>query len=254
MFSVTGLAALGTVLAVAGGSLFVAGTLSPSPGAPSPSPSPITLPAGVELEAGTTYAIDSADAGRMILTVPGTGWFTIDTWFLGKDVAGLSEPGGSRYDIRVIPYLVSNLHADPCAWIGSVLEPAVGPTVDDLATALMEQPLQNASSVSDVTLGGHAGKKVEMSVPDDFAGETCDGGNYGRWYDDDDPANYGPWTFGAGQHDTVYIIDVEGTRWVIDTQHRPGVPESDIAELDRLVASIRFEPPVSPEASSSPSP
>jgi hypothetical protein len=250
MFSVTGLATLGAFLTLAGGSLLAALTLSPAPGAPSPSPSPITLPAGVDLEAGATYSIDYGDAGRMILTVPADGWFTADTWFLGKDVLDTAE---GFWDIRLMPYIVTNLHADPCRWRGSVLEPPVGPTVDDLATALMEQPSQNVSSVSDTSLGGYAGKRVELAIPDDIHPAACDDGDYGRWYDNDDPSGYGPFTLGIeSQRDTAYVIDVEGARWVIDTHVRPGTPESDIAELEQLVASIRFEAAASPEASPSP--
>ena len=252
MFSVTGLAAMGTILVLAGGSLFAAGSLSPSPDAPSPSASPVALPIG-DLEAGTTYAIDLGDHGRLVLTVPGTGWFTTQPDHLGKDVMESSD-SNAGYDIRLIPYFVSNINTDPCAWRDSVLEPPVGPTVDDLATAFMEQPLQHASSVSDVTLGGYAGKKVELSIPDELgAPGACDGGNYQRWYEND-PSSYGPFTWGSSQRDTVYIIDVEGTRWVIDTHYRLGVPDTDLAELEQLVASIRFEVPASPGASSSPSP
>lgn len=253
MPSAVRLAALGAFVALASGVYFASATLSPSPASPgpSPTPSPIAFPVG-DLEAGTTYAIDMGDHGRLLLTVPGTGWFTFDTWFLGKDVMESSD-SVAGYDIRLLPYFVTNINADPCQWVNSALEPPVGPTVDDLATALVAQPKQNASAVSDVTLGGYAGKKVELSIPDELgAPGACDGGNYQRWYEDDDPSSYGPFTWGSSQRDTVYIIDVEGTRWVIDTHYRLGVPDSDLAELDQLVGSIRFEPP--PETAPIPSP
>jgi len=254
MISAIRFAALGAILALTSGLLFATGTLSPSPAGPgpSPTPSPIAMPEEGDLEAGTTYAIPS-DHGRLIVTVPGTGWFTLQPWHMGKDVME-SFDSVAGYDIRLLgPYFVSNINADPCRWANSALEPPVGPTVDDLATALMAQPEQHASSVSDVTLGGYAGKKVELSVPDELgAPGPCDGGNYQRWYDNDDPYSYGPFTWGSSQRDTVYIIDVEGTRWVIDTHYRIGVPDSDLAELDQLVASIRFELP--PETAPIPSP
>lgn len=254
MFSVLRLVTLGAVLVLSGGLLFASVTLSPSPAVPSPSPSPIPLPVG-DLEAGTTYAIDMGLPHRLILTVPAPGWFTIDPTFLGKNEITDLQPGAgspSYYDVTLIPYLVENLHADPCRWMGSVLEPAVGPTVDDLAAALMEQPSQNASSITDVTLGGYAGKKVELSIPEDVNPAMCSSGNYGRWFSTD-PSDYGPFTYGSGQRDSVYILDVEGTRWVIDTNHVPGTSDADLAELDQLLASIRFEPPASPLPSPSPS-
>jgi len=40
----------------------------------------------------------------------------------------------------------------------------------------------------------------------------------------------------------VYIIDVDGTRWVINTNYLPGTPPGSVAELEQLVASIRFAP------------
>jgi hypothetical protein len=217
-----------------------------------PTPSPVAMPEEGDLEAGTTYAFPS-EHGRLLVTVPATGWFALGPQ-MGKDVMESSD-SVAGYDIRLLgPYFVSNINADPCRWRDSALEPPVGPTVDDLATALMAQPEQHASSVSDVTLGGYAGKKVELSVPDEIgAPGACDGGNYQRWYENGDPSSYGPFTWGSSQRDTVYIIDVEGTRWVIDTHYRLGVPESDLAELEQLVASIRFEPPTT-TLSPSPSP
>jgi hypothetical protein len=60
-----------------------------------------------------------------------------------------------------------------------------------------------------------------------------------------------PWTYGNGQHNTVYIIDVDGTRQVIDTMYLPGTSTADRAELDEIIASIRFEgPPATPAHSS----
>lgn len=254
MFAIMRVAALGAVLALAGGVYLSSLTASPSPDVPTPSPSPIPLPVG-DLEAGTTYAIDIGAPQRLVLTVPAPGWFTIDPTFLGKNEITDVQPGAgspSYYDVTLVPYLVENLHADPCRWNGSVLDPAVGPTVDDLAAALMDQPSQNASSVADVTLGGYAGKKVELSIPEDINPTAmCFSGNYGRWYSSD-PSDYGPFTYGSGQRDSVFIIDVEGTRWVIDAIHVPGTSDADLAELDALLASIRFEPV--PAAPPSPSP
>ena len=210
---------------------------------PSPSPSPVALPEG-DLEAGTTYAISEPAWAGVVLTVPAPGWFTIGPEYLGKNDSG--DP--NLYDVALLPAFVGNLHADPCRWRGSVLDPPVGPTVDDLATALMGQPAQNASAVSDVTLGGYAGKKVVMSIPDGVDRLACDDGDYGRWYEDD-PGGYAPYTYGAGQVDTLYILDVDGTRRLVDAIYLPGTSEADIAELQSVVDSIRFEPIALPSPS-----
>jgi hypothetical protein len=208
---------------------------------PATSPSSVRpLPIG-DLLAGTTYAIPFEDS-HMIVTVPAAGWFTIDTWFLGKDTLGDAGPvADGFYDLALLPYPVANVYGDPCHWKGSALTPPVGPTVDDLAAALAEQAGAAAIAPTDVTLGGHAGKKVELTIPDDVDTSTCDEGDYGRWVPAEDPSWYGPFTYGKGQRDTVYIIDVDGTRRVIDKAYLPGTTEADLAELDQLVASIRFE-------------
>ena len=186
------------------------------------------------------------DTGRVIFTVPAGGWFTVDTVFLGKNEIG--DP--DKYDLTVYAGLVGNLHADPCHWRGSVLDPAVGPTVDNLADALVEQEAQNASGVTDVMLGGYPGKKVEMSIPDGVDHLACDDGDYGRWYTDD-PYGYAPFTFGSGQRDTVYIIDVAGNRQVIGVQYLPGTSDATLAEVEEILASIRFElPAASPSPTS----
>ena len=51
----------------------------------------------------------------------------------------------------------------------------------DLANALSQQVGRNGSTPSDVTLGGYSGRKVELSVPDDFDQSTCDGGDLKTW-------------------------------------------------------------------------
>ena len=203
---------------------------------PTPADTPPLMPVG-DLEAGATYAIDNEAPGRMTFTVPGDGWFSIDTWFLGKDVLG-----DEGYDLTLLPYFVKNVYADPCQWKGSHLDPAVGPTVADLAAALVAQDGRGAPKAKDATVGGYAGKEVKLTIPDDVDNGTCDEGDYGRWAPAGDPSWYGPFTYGRGQHDTVYIVDVEGTRWVIDTSFLPGNSRKDLAELDRLLKSIRFEP------------
>ena len=88
----------------------------------------------------------------------------------------------------------------------------------------------------------YAAKKVELTIPDEIDISTCHEGDYGRWSPIGQPGGYGPFTYGKGQHDTVYIVDVEGTRWVIDSNYLPGTSKSNLAELEELVASIQFEP------------
>lgn len=249
------------VVAVAGFYLLPLGRGIAGPGptpSPTPSPSPIANFAGGSYAPGTTYAIDDpcCVASRMIFTMPSTGWYApLEAWRIGKNVTG----GSDLFDLYVTPHFVDNVYTGGCHWRGTALVPRVGPTVDDLATALNAQSGPGVSPPTAVTVGGHPGKKVELQVPADLDINMCDSDGdspiFGRWYTDVPDSTYGaqPYTLDKAQHDTIYIVDVDGTRQVIDVMYLPNASAADRAELDRIVASIRFEPTLS-AASHSPSP
>jgi hypothetical protein len=205
---------------------------------PSPTPSPVELPDG-SLGAGTTYSFTNTRVVGprwVVLTVPATGWESADRMVL-KPLPGSSD----SIVAKLSTWTVGNLKADPCRWKAGALDPPVGPTVGDLAAALIEQVGPTVASSTDVTLDGYRGKKVEYSAPADFDRTSCDEGVYSRW----EPAgstDWGGWVEAGGQRNAVYIIDVDGQRLVIDTMYLPGASAADIAELEQIVASIRFEP------------
>jgi hypothetical protein len=149
---------------------------------------------------------------------------------------------------------VTHVYSDPCQWEGTLEE--VGPTVDDLAAALEQQPMRDAT-VSDVEVDGFAGKLVTMSVPDDMdydASKTssdgfvdCDDGYFMTW---NSPAGTDArGQQGPGQRDDVYILDVNGTRVVINVAYFPDLPQADLDEIESIVQSVRIDPP---EASETP--
>lgn len=244
------------VIAVAGVSLLPGRSAFGGPNAtptpiPTPTASPIVNFVG-SFEPGTTYAIDDpccVGSSRLTFTMPATGWSAGDSVLLGKNVPGSSD----GFDLVFSPFLVGNVYTGGCNWRGTALVPTLGPTVDDLATALSAQAGPGASPPTAVTVGGRPGKKVELSIPEGLEVTTCDSDGdfpiFGRWTSANDPyagtgqfSGAAPWTFGNGQHNTVYIVDVGGTRQVIDTLYLPNASAADRAELDQIVASIRFEP------------
>ena len=223
-------------------------TPAPASASPSPTPSSVDLSDG-PLEAGTTYFINDSrvDGPRwVVLTVPATGWVSND-WIMFKNLPGSSD----SHVIALSTWTVGNLKANPCRWKAGTLDPPVGPTVGDLAAALVEQAGSIEAMSSDVTLGGYRGKKVEFSIPSDFDDTSCDEGVYSRWEAASEPGDWAGWIYGGGQHEAVYILDVDGQRLVIDTMSLPGASAADLAEFDQMMASIRFEPRAS---SPSPSP
>lgn len=218
-------------------------TGTPVPGSAA---SPMALPDG-DLEAGTTYfADDSWGAGspRLILTVPATGWSGsgYDLW------KGAISATSNSVTVAMTPWNVANLYVDPChSRTQGLLDPPVGPTVADLANALVKQAGPTAAEVSDVTPGGHPGKRVELSLPAGLDIGTCEQdpamGGYLRWRNESSwPGGY---VFGAGQRNVVYILDLDGQRAVIDTIAMPIASQADLAQLEALITSIRFDVPAS---------
>ena len=65
---------------------------------------------------------------------------------------------------------VDNVFADPCR--ARLADPPVGPTVDDLVTALADLP-GDATTAIDVTVDGFDGKQIEFTVPDYTQDPDC---------------------------------------------------------------------------------
>ncbi len=210
---------------------------------------PATLPAG-------TYVIDPLEQpiftpARFTFTLP-DGWASRNG-IIAKDRTG---PG----EVAFGPWMVTNAYADPCHWQDSLLDPPVGPGVDDLVAALSDQAGREASDPVDVTVGGYPAKRLELSVPGDLDVSSCDGGSYRVWLepgelhtdepilDSDIPSLV---THVAGQRDVVYIADIDGNRFVLVAWHMPGSSPEDLAELDTIIDSIRIDPPITIPAAAS---
>jgi hypothetical protein len=219
---------------------------SPTPTAtpfPAPSAAALVLPKTGDLQAGATYAIEDTNVTpvRFVLSVP-AGWETFDYALMGKTGGGTQNTSSLRTGFS--PWLVANVYADPCHWQSSgfaITGPS--PTVDQLATALSQQLGRSGSAPVDVTLGGYSGKKVDLSVPTDFDKSTCDGAIFKTWLEGGaGGGGDGGFVYGPGQHNTVYILDIDGTPLVIDTMYMPTATAADKAELQAVIDSVSFEP------------
>jgi hypothetical protein len=237
-FAASGLAGIALISCVALG----AAGQSPAPSSGSGA-SPIPLTPETELRKGMTYSMESPfgpGSPRLILTVPGEGWSTVGVWNVGKDVIDASTVP-EFHDLALTPWRVDQVVKDPCHPItGGTVDLPTAPSVDDLAAALVAQAQGEASAPAVVTVGGYEGLRLELGNPADVDLSTCDDTGYGRWIES---GTVGGFTYGLGQRDVVYILDVDGVPGLLDTSYLPGVSETDRAELEALVSSIRFEPP-----------
>jgi hypothetical protein len=202
-----------------------------------------TLSRNVEmpLVAGT-YRLPVPGLPTMLITVP-DGWTS--GFVVGRPRSGFDIP-----PVGVMFWDIDQVYGHPCQWKDSLFRP--GPSVDDLAAALVDIPLRDASEPVDITIDGYSGKFIEWSVPADIETEPfrdymsfagCD-------VTPDGDRAFRSWTGkaggseryqqDAGQIDRLWILDVRGTRLVIDGSVMAYATDEERDELTTVVESIQF--------------
>jgi hypothetical protein len=187
--------------------------------------------------------LDSSTPLRVVYQVP-KGW---SQWI------GATKSSDDGNYVMVSITTVTNLVRHGCrdhSWA----DPPIGPGVDDLAAALADlAPFRVASPPKDVSIYGYGGKHLELTVPnllvkgegDDrhFAG--CEEGTLKSWVGavDTEPGDafYG-YHGEPGRPEEFWILDVDGTRLMIEANWSPDSPREDVAELRAILDSIRIEP------------
>lgn len=220
------------VVVVAGATLFSSRGDVGNPAAPTAlpsSPPPLaTLGADPEhpIEAGSFVL--STPRARVHLTMP-AGWSGDETGvslFLKgwTDALGLN-PIGSE---------ISYVLADACADEADVDLVEVGPTVEDLTTALANQTGIQRSGPIDVMLGGYPATRFVLTLL-----PACPVRN-GIWADAS--RTYGRNGLRHGETATVHVVDVNGDRLVIWSAYAKLASAEHIAQLEAITASIEIEP------------
>ena len=133
---------------------------------------------------------------------------------------------------------LDEVYTDSCH--GKGIPKAVGPGVDDLATALLEQVGTVAGEPVQTTLGGHPATRIDLRVPKGLDLEDCRLAHDGvrglqLWYSV--PADK-YFVLRAGGTAHIYILDVDGERQVFVTQQVSPTPD-DRTELQTVLNSIR---------------
>ena len=130
---------------------------------------------------------------------------------------------------------VANIYSDSCPSVQ--VNPPVGPTVDDLASAWASMPGFNATAASDVTVDGFDGKYIELTVPD-YNEKDCTYGMFNLLREAGSHGDY--WAQGPNQHHQLWILDVDGTRLVIGATYFPNTSQQDRADLKEILNSIQI--------------
>ena len=159
---------------------------------------------------------------------------------VGGALLAWAWPSGTGFDV----------YGDACQWSTTIPEtPATTP--DEIAAALAEQAVTDATTPVDVTVGGYAGKAVSVQVPMTFDVPNatrderfadCDDNVFGFYGVEGDtgPARNAQ---GAGQVDDLWILDVDGAIVIIDATYGPAAPADLVDELRALVESATLEAP-----------
>lgn len=190
-----------------------------------------------ELEQTTYWVdpdVDSCTSLRVLYTIPAEGWLSWTGTF--KEGVG---PQGQEVRVGVSIVTVPNLVVDGCN-DHQLADPPVGPTVDDLATALAElPPFQVTSPATDVDVYGYSGKRLELQLPEmDFA--ACRNGEVISW--DAPVLSYPFHGYLPRMIEEFTILDVHGTRLVIVANRVPDSSPEDLAEMRAVLDSIQIEP------------
>ena len=222
---------IGAIVVYGNGGIGI-GSSTPSPSASrtvAPSPTPVesgSLPqAGFVIQG--SYEIADPFQVQLGLEI-GPGWSMWSSGVLSETVALYKTSPDPPSGLAIGFLIVHNVLADPCDPTAGELDPPTGPAPIDLAEALASQTGTESTDPVPVEIDGYSGVFLDYRNTGD--GEC---GNMQRWPGRDAL---------VGERDQVWILDVDGTRLVIDAASFEGTSEEDIAEMRTMVESLTIEP------------
>jgi hypothetical protein len=215
-----------------------------------PTSTPITA-------ASTTVAAATSDFPSRGPVEPGTYHIERSPWVVAGFTMTMSDGWETQYgapgafkdygpdgEVGFGFGIVDGIYADPCVGSegeagGEVIE--LGPSVDDLANALLQQPHTVATGPVDTTLGGVPAKRIDLTMAGDPETATCNidvPGNLQLWHH---PPTDDYFVLSGGASASVFILDLNGERQVFTTQYPADAPEDAISELQTIIDSITID-------------
>ena len=216
------------------------------PGAPSPSPT--TAPT-------TTPTVEPSAA---IPFVPKVGRIDPGTYRMGEDASivltipeGWSAWAGGSYPTATDIRKHRDQEGELGLWVDATdgievypsvcgSDPApVGPTVDDLVTALRAQEGSDTSEPVNLTIGGRQVQRLEITYDEGIDVATCNDGVARVWYSD---AGGVDTSRPSTSTETVYLVQTDAGRIVFGFGSIADASAADLAELDAIVESMVIQP------------
>jgi hypothetical protein len=210
-------------------------SFAPASGSPPPTPYIPTFVGNIRKVAGAEVPVApgrhtvQVEGVPLSFDIPADGWQQAEPLYLSK-----SPDSGPAEVLLYWTQVDEGAYARPCGqWWGA----PPGSTLDFARSAARGSGVDAPLAATDVRVGGAEGASVGFGVIDDKA--ACQPGFLYRWRTSS--AN-DSWT-GIQVGDTVqiWVVDFGQTRLVIEADTRVGAPAWLKAELQHIVASIRFE-------------
>jgi hypothetical protein len=127
--------------------------------------------------------------------------------------------------------IVDNVRTAPCSDQDNaeLLDPPVGPSVDDLVTAISDLEGYEATAPENITVSGFEGKELTLTAVEHGCGAT--------WATADRVTG-----MGAGEINLLRVLDVDGVCVLIAGAYNGSTPEADVATLEQVMDSVQIEP------------
>lgn len=167
---------------------------------------------------------------RVTFTVPTADWVSNGSYAIDK-TAGI-DPDGAGFILWVDT--PDRIFRDPCQ---QAMGPPIGTSIADLAAGVASVPgVEVIEGPTDVTVGGHAAKRIVITIPEDIG---CNATDFHLWTSPaDDIGRY------ATQLDSTirtWIVDVDGTPVWFDAETYKGAGPKPGQEIQQIVDSMQFE-------------
>lgn len=129
----------------------------------------------------------------------------------------------------------SGVYSDACTGHGSA--PSPGSTAKEVALALFSQRGPRTTRPRPVTLDGHRGWYLELSLPKNTDLSRCDAADLDYFTAGTDGARH---TNTVDAVDRLYVLDASDNAVIIDTGYTPQASAAQIEESRRMVEDGRF--------------
>lgn len=223
---------------VAAAALLGANLLPESTGDHDPTPSPTSARplTGTTSLAPGTYVIEAGYPVRIWFSVPSDGWhnYVWESGAAGSNTRALCTNASCDSPGAGIGFhIVTGVPANACNPGEGRMD--VGPSIEDLADAIRNRAGWTTTEPVATTISGFPAVSFEIRPQPDEVGSCTDG--VGAFYS-------GPLGRSAtsGERLRIWIVDVAGTRLLVEAFDFGTTPDEEVGEATRIVESVVLQP------------